>query len=105
MNKLMLWAIGMSIAATAPALADSPVKPTKEIVPIKMTCEEFLAVDELARPQIVYWSEGYSKKGELEDTTIDIDRTNRLVPALVNDCKLEPHSSYWAKMKKRFAMN
>ena len=27
-----------------------------------MTCREFLEYDEVTRPQIVFWSEGFSKK-------------------------------------------
>ena len=105
MKPAVFLAVGMAIAVIAPAIADTPPKPAKAVMPTKMSCEEFLAVDEVTRPQIVFWSEGFNKKGKVKDTAIDIDRTNRLVPVLVEDCKMEPRASYWSKMKKRFDMD
>jgi acid stress chaperone HdeA len=41
-------------------------------------------------------------KGKPEDAVIDVDRTNRLVPVLVEDCTKEPSASYRIKMKQEF---
>jgi acid stress chaperone HdeA len=110
MNNLALLAIGLSVAVAAAAMAETPattdkvamtsVKPVKAIKPAELTCEEFLSYDEITRPQIVYWSEGLNGKGKPEDAVIDVERTNRLVPVLVEDCTKEPKSSYWQKMKQ-----
>ncbi len=108
MKRLPLLAIGITVLLGTSALADAPTKTTtnaktvKAIKPTEMTCQEFLSYDEVTRPQIVYWSEGMNGKGKPEDTVIDVDRINTLVPILVEDCTKEPKSSYWQKMKLEF---
>lgn len=90
-------------AATVPA---TPVKAAKKIKPMQMTCEEFLAYDEVTRPQIVFLSEGLNGKGKgkgkSDDAVFDIEQTNTLVPVLVEDCQREPKTSYWQKVKNEF---
>jgi len=112
MKKLALLAIGLSAVVASAAMADTPpttnkvatatAKPVKAIKPTELTCEDFLSYDELTRPQIVYWSEGLTGKGKPDEAVIDIERTNRLVPVLVEDCTKESKSSYWQKMKQEF---
>jgi acid stress chaperone HdeA len=112
MKKLALLVIGLSAAVATAAMADTPAttdngamataKPVKAIKPAELTCAEFLSYDEVTRPQIVYWSEGLNSNGKPEDSVIDVERTNRLVPVLVEDCTREPKSSYWQKMKQEF---
>jgi acid stress chaperone HdeA len=111
MKQFVLTAIGLSIIATTSVLADSPTtaqppamsgKAAKAIKPTTLTCEEFLSYDDVTRPQIVYWSEGLNRQGKPEDAVIDVDRTNRLVPVLIEDCTKEPSASYWTKMKQEF---
>ena len=112
MKKLVLLAIGLSVAVASAAMADTPAttdkaamevaKPAKAIKPTELTCEQFLSYDEVTRPQIVYWSEGLNGKGKPEAAVIDVERTNRLVPVLVEDCTKESKSSYWQKMKQEF---
>jgi hypothetical protein len=74
----------------------------KTIKPMQMTCEEFLSYDEVTRPQIVFLSEGLNGKGKAGDAVFDIERTNTLVPILVEECQREPKTSYWQKMKNEF---
>jgi len=105
MKQFVLITLGLCVLATTAALADSAAttpQSAKSIKPTTLTCEEFLSYDEVTRPQIVYWSEGMNRKGKPEDAVIDVERTNRLVPVLVEDCTKEPSASYWAKMKQEF---
>ena len=67
-----------------------------------MTCEEFLAFDEVTRPKLVYWAEGMNKKGKVEDATFDIETTDTLVPVLIEDCRAAPKDSFWKKVKAEF---
>jgi acid stress chaperone HdeA len=109
MKNFALLAVGIAFGLAGAAIADTPVatathapvaaKPTKAIKPMELTCEEFLSYDEVTRPQIVYWSAGLNGKGKPE---IDLDRTNSLVPVLVEDCRQEPKTSYWTKMEEEF---
>jgi hypothetical protein len=105
MKQFVLTAFGLCVLATTSVLADASAtsqKSAKAIKPTALTCEEFLSYDEVTRPQIVYWSEGMNRQGKPEDAVIDVDRTNRLVPVLVEDCTKEPSASYWTKMKQEF---
>jgi hypothetical protein len=112
MKKHVLLAIAISVVLARSAIAEPPavtdkmapvvVKPTKAIKPMELTCEEFLSYDEVTRPQIVYWSEGMNGNGKPETAVFDVERTNRLVPVLVEDCRKEPQSSYWTKLKQEF---
>ena len=63
-----------------------------------MTCQEFLSLDEVTRPKVVYWAEGLNHKGKPEDAVVDIDATNRIVPVIVQACQAAPRASLWQKM-------
>lgn len=131
MNKTTLAAIGMSaflssvvwadkpetttakVTTPAPAMktvksagkadkASTPDKASKGTTPAKMTCEEFVMLEDVARPKLVYWAEGYNRKGKPEEATFDIEATDRLVPVLVEICKQAPKESFWKKAKAEF---
>jgi acid stress chaperone HdeA len=112
MKHVALLTIGLAVLLASSASADTPAKsdkaapvaakPAKAIKPMELTCEEFLSYDEVTRPQIVYWSEGLNGKGKPDSAVIDVERTNSLVPVLVEDCRQEPKTSYWTKLKQEF---
>ena len=85
----------LSAIMTSPVLAATH-KPTK------MTCEEFVSLDDAVKPKIVYWAEGFNRKGKPVDAVVDIDATDRLVPVLVTECQKTPKASFWQKFKKHF---
>ena len=70
--------------------------------PTKMTCEEFLSLDDSVQPSIVYWSEGFNKKGQPTDAVFDITSTDELVPILITECQKTPKASFWQKIKNYF---
>jgi acid stress chaperone HdeA len=111
MNRISLIAVTLMgftshalMAAVKPMTTAKPTatKPAKAANPSKMTCQEFLEYDEVTRPQIVFWSEGFSKKGKPDDVVFDVERTNQLVPMVVTDCTKEPSASFWSKVKMEF---
>jgi acid stress chaperone HdeA len=63
-----------------------------------MTCKEFLSIDDVSRPGVVYWAEGVNHKGKPEDAVIDVGATNRLVPVITEECKARPQASFWRQM-------
>ena len=73
--------------------------------PGEMTCEEFLALDDLAKPKVVYWSEGFNKKGKPMDAVIDVEETDRLIPVIVTECKATPKASFWEKIKEHLHLD
>jgi len=80
-------------------IADTSSKGPKTVKPTSLSCEEFLEYDDVSRPQIVYWSEGFSRKDLPHDAVFDFERTNTLVPILIEDCTRDPKTSYWKKFK------
>ena len=70
--------------------------------PAKMTCEEYVMLDDVVKPKVVYWAEGFNKKGKAEDAVVDIAATDKLVPILVDECQESPKASFWEKIKKHF---
>jgi len=70
--------------------------------PAKMTCEEFVTLDDMVKPKVVYWAEGFNHKGKPINATVDIDATDKLVPVLVTECRKTPKASFWQKIKKHF---
>jgi HdeA/HdeB family protein len=80
----------------------SASKPATAAKPAKMTCEEFVALEDVAKPKVVYWAEGFNKDGKATDAVVDIDETDRLVPTLISECKETPKLTLWQKIKKYF---
>jgi len=65
----------------------------------KMTCEDFLAVDDTFKPKVVYWAVAYAKGGKPEAAVIDVEGTDQMTPMLIEDCKAKPKESFWKKVK------
>ena len=77
--------VGTLVCLTAPYAAFSAPKQSS-----KMTCQDFLALDEVARPKVFYWADGYSLYGQSDEAVIDFDQNDRLVPVLVEECTKTP---------------
>jgi len=65
----------------------------------KMTCEDFIALDEVSRPKAVYWADGYNWYGQNEDAFIDFNQDDQLVPVIVQECTKAPKTKFVAKVK------
>jgi hypothetical protein len=106
--NVKLGVLFMAVALSAPALADKMDKTAKadkggkKTLPAKMSCEEFVALDEVERPKVVYWAVGYDKTGKPEDAGFDIQASDSLVPVLIEECKNAPKDSFWKRAKARF---
>ncbi|SFJ02139.1 HdeA/HdeB family chaperone [Nitrosomonas sp. Nm34] len=98
-NVTMVFLSGVLLSATMTTLvlAETTLKPAK------MTCEEFLALDDVVKPKMVYWAEGFNKKDEPTDFGLDVAETDRLVPVLVTECKATPKHFFLKKTKEHSA--
>ena len=78
-------------AATAPA-------------PAKMSCEQFVALDDVTKQGLVYWAAGFNAPsgGAATDPVLDVAATDKLVPVLVAECSAAPKLTFWQKVKKYF---
>lgn len=91
----VLSGVLLSTTMTSSVLAATPK-------PAKMTCEEFLLLDDVVKPKVVYWTEGFNHKGKPVDAVVDIDAIDKLVPVLVTECQKTPKATFWQKAKKHF---
>ena len=69
--------------------------------PAKMNCEEFIALDDVVKPKVVYWMQGLNDKGKPETAYFDVEETDRLVPILVEECGKTPKQSLWSRFKEK----
>lgn len=72
----------------------------KKIKPTKMTCDEFVAVDDTVKPEAVYWAAGYNA-GVKQDVVGQVD-LERDINVVVVDCKQAPKEPFWTKVKNFF---
>jgi acid stress chaperone HdeA len=79
-------------AATAPKAAGK--KPLA-----KMTCEDFVGLDEGFQPKAVYWAVAYGKHGEPEAEAVDMEGVETLVPFVIQECEKAPKQSFWQKVQ------
>ena len=94
-TMVVLGGVLLSASMTSPVMAGKHK-------PAKLTCEEYVILDDVVKPKVVYWAEGYSYEGEPIEAVIDFDATDRLVPVLVDECKETPKASFWEKIRQHF---
>jgi acid stress chaperone HdeA len=96
MNRLVMGGVvAASLMAGATfTFAESGSKPLG-----KMTCEDFLAMDDTMKPKVVYWAVAYGKGGKPEAAVLDVEGTEKITPVLIEDCKAAPKESFWKKVK------
>jgi acid stress chaperone HdeA len=97
---VMLTGSALVFAADAPKAetpkADSPKKPLG-----KVTCEDFIAIEDVVKPQYVVSAIAHTKGGKAKNTVIEIVDTDTLVPVLIEECQKAPKESFWTKLKKK----
>jgi mannose-6-phosphate isomerase-like protein (cupin superfamily) len=65
----------------------------------KMTCEEFVGLDESFQPKAVYWAVAYGSKGQPEAEAVEVDGVEKVVPFVVDECKKAPKETFWQKVQ------
>jgi acid stress chaperone HdeA len=92
---VMGGAVAASLLACATlAFAESAKKPLG-----KMTCEDFLAVEDTVKPKVVYYAVAYAQGGKPEAAVVDVEATDKITPVLIEECKATPKESFWKKVK------
>jgi hypothetical protein len=77
----------------------SPVS-AAPLKPAKMTCEDYVVLDDVIKPKVMYWTEGFNKNGQLVDDVFDVDETDKLIPVLVAECQKNPKVPLREKVKE-----
>jgi hypothetical protein len=99
MKSTITMAVLSGVLLTA-GFAPAVLAATPTHKPARMTCEEYVMLDNVAKPKVVYWAEGFNQKGKAEDAVIDMAATDKLVPILVDECQKTPKASFWEKIKQ-----
>lgn len=69
----------------------------------KITCQEFVALDETYQPAYVAWAWGYSQgQSDPSAVVVDVDGVTEITPYVVEECQQEPKASFWSKVKSKF---
>jgi hypothetical protein len=76
------------------AVSAAPLKPAK------LTCEDFVMLDDVIKPKVAYWTEGFNQHGKLVDDVLDVDETDKLIPILVTECQKTPKTALKEKLKE-----
>ena len=65
----------------------------------KMTCEDFIGIEETFKPKVVYWAVAYGQGGKPESAGINVEGTEKMIPVLIEACNKAPKESFWEKVK------
>jgi len=85
--------------AEGSAKADSLKKPLG-----KLTCEDFIGIDDVIKPQYVIAAVAHTKGGKAKKVVIEVVDTETLIPFLVEECQKAPKESFWAKLKSKLKL-
>jgi acid stress chaperone HdeA len=77
----------------------------KQLSPAKMSCADFVAVDEVYRPALVYWVAGVGKLGVKETDTMVVDTAHPVGEAVVEECRKDPHVRFMSKVRSMIKAN
>ncbi len=64
------------------------------------TCEEFLVLGVERQTKLVWFMEGFSRNGKLEDEAVGTEELDRPVAAVVEACKKTPKESVFSVLKR-----
>lgn len=96
--------LNVTIAVLSGALfttiMNTPVLAAKH-KPAEMTCEQFVALDDVVKAKVLYWNDGFiNNQGKVVDPVVDIEETDNLIPILVTECQKTPKASLKEKFKE-----
>jgi acid stress chaperone HdeA len=89
-QKLAIGPAGGSAAGAAHRPATHKAVAKKPLA--KMTCEDFVGLDESFQPKAVYWAVAYGKGGQPEAKAVDVEGVESIVPVVVEECKKAPRN-------------
>ena len=100
---VMLASSALVFAADAPKAESAKAETVKKPLG-KLTCEDFIAIDDVIKPQYVISAVAHTKGGKAKNVVIEVVDTDTLVPFLVEECQKAPKESFWAKLKKKLKL-
>lgn len=89
----------LAVAPTADSKAAAPRQSATHKPLAKLTCEDFVGLDESFQPKAIYWAAAYGKHGASEGNMVDVEGIETVVPVIVDACQKTPKASFWEKVK------
>jgi acid stress chaperone HdeA len=71
----------------------------KKVSPLKMSCTDYVAVDEMYRPALIYWVAGVDKLGIKETDTIVVDTAHPVSETVAEACTKDPQAPFVSKVR------
>ena len=84
----------IGVTATHNAATKKPVS--------KMTCEDFLVLDESFQPQAVSLAVAYGSNGEPKAESLAVEGVETVTPYIIEECKKAPKESFWQKAEAEY---
>ena len=102
---MMLKRIATAVVATtllaSPVLALGQSSSSKKPIE-KMTCEEFVGLEDSFKPDAVRWAMAYGRDGKPESAGVSVEGIQEIVPVVIEACQKTPKESFWQKVKAEF---
>ena len=98
MKRTMLTVGALLIGTVATAHAKDA---QKQVDPTKMTCAEFVALEDDAQPRVVAWLAGYSDASKDRAPTVVPIVAKEQVEVIRQECRGEPTQSLWDKIRAK----
>ena len=89
----------LALAPTADSKTAAPHQSATHKPLAKLTCEDFVGLDESFQPKAIYWAAAYGKHGASEGDVLDVEGIETVVPVIVDECQKTPKESFWEKVK------
>jgi len=71
----------------------------KKVKAVKMNCVEYLSYTKNVQGEVAYWLAGYHGTTVDGEDEVDVEHD---VAVLVEECRIAPKESVWARIKKKF---
>jgi len=68
----------------------------------KMTCEDFVGLEDSFKPHAVSWAVAYGEDGKPERAGVNVEGIEQIVPVVIEACQKAPKESFWQKVKAAF---
>jgi acid stress chaperone HdeA len=68
----------------------------------KMTCEDFVGLEDSFKPDAVHWAIAYGEDGKPESAGVSVEGIEQIVPVVIEACQKAPKESFWQKVKAEF---
>ncbi|ACO73738.1 HdeA family protein [Laribacter hongkongensis] len=98
-SATVLAALALALGAGMAHAADAAGKTASPKGYYKWTCQDFLDLDESFKPKVVYWAEGFNNKGKPDAAMVDVQGVEKIIPVVVDQCKLKPTEKLMKIMK------